>query len=78
MKNVLANRYASDELVRLWSPEHKIVLERQLWIAVMKAQKDQGIDIPDEAIAAYEAHIDEVNLETSTQSPPASASPATT
>lgn len=63
MKNVLANRYASDELVRLWSPEHKIVLERQLWIAVMKAQKDQGIDIPDEAIAAYEAHIDEVNLE---------------
>ena len=63
MKNVLANRYASDELVRLWSPEHKIVLERQLWIAVMKAQKDQGINIPDEAIAAYEAHIDEVNLE---------------
>lgn len=63
MKNVLANRYASDELVRLWSPEYKIVLERQLWIAVMKAQKDQGIDIPDEAIAAYEAHIDEVNLE---------------
>lgn len=63
MKNVLANRYASDELVRLWSPEHKIVLERQLWIAVMKAQKDQGIDIPDEAIAAYEVHIDEVNLE---------------
>ena len=63
MKNVLASRYASDELVRLWSPEHKIVLERQLWIAVMKAQKDQGIDIPDEAIAAYEAHIDEVNLE---------------
>ena len=63
MKNVLANRYASDELVRLWSPEHKIVLERQLWIAVMKAQKDQGIDIPDEAIAAYEAHIDEVDLE---------------
>jgi adenylosuccinate lyase len=63
MKNVLASRYASDALVRLWSPEHKIVLERQLWIAVMKAQKDQGIDIPDEAIAAYEAHIDEVNLE---------------
>lgn len=63
MKNVLASRYASDELVHLWSPEHKIVLERQLWIAVMKAQKDQGIDIPDEAIAAYEAHIDEVNLE---------------
>lgn len=63
MKNVLASRYASDELVRLWSPEHKIVLERQLWIAVMKAQKDQGIDIPDEAIAAYEAHIDEVDLE---------------
>ena len=37
--NVLSNRYASPEMARLWSAEHKIVLERQLWIAVMRAQR---------------------------------------
>jgi adenylosuccinate lyase len=45
--NVLANRYAGSDLAALWSPEHKIVLERQLWIAVLKAQRDLGIDVPD-------------------------------
>ena len=60
--NVLSSRYASAALTELWSPEHKIILERQLWIAVMKAQKDLGVDIPDEAISAYEAVIDHVDL----------------
>ncbi|MDK7214846.1 adenylosuccinate lyase [Corynebacterium pyruviciproducens] len=61
--NVLASRYASEQMKKLWSAKHKIVMERQLWIAVMKAQKDLGVDIPDEAIAAYEAHVDEVDLD---------------
>ena len=60
--NVLASRYASAELAKIWSPEHKIVLERQLWIAVLKAQKDLGIDTPDGVIEAYEAVIDQVDL----------------
>ena len=42
--DVLANRYASPRMRELWSPEYKIVLERQLWIAVLKAQRDLGID----------------------------------
>ena len=37
-------------------------MERQLWIAVMKAQRDLGVDIPVEAIAAYENVIDHVDL----------------
>lgn len=61
--NVLANRYASAELVDLWSAETKIILERQLWIAVLKAQRDLGVDVPAEAIAAYESVIDKVDLE---------------
>lgn len=63
ISNVLSSRYASAELSNIWSPEHKIVLERQLWIAVMKAQKDLGVDIPPEAISAYEAVIGDVDLE---------------
>ncbi|MDK8450041.1 adenylosuccinate lyase [Corynebacterium mastitidis] len=61
--NVLASRYASPELTLLWSPEHKIILERQLWIAVMKAQSDLGVDIPAEVISAYEAAMEKVDLE---------------
>ena len=61
--NVLANRYAGADLARLWSPEHKIVLERRLWIAVLKAQKDLGIEVPDGVIEAYEAVVDKVDLD---------------
>jgi len=61
--NVLATRYAAADLAGIWSPEHKIVLERQLWIAVMKAQKDLDIEIPDGVIEAYEKVVDEVDLD---------------
>ncbi|MBN9645048.1 adenylosuccinate lyase [Corynebacterium mendelii] len=61
--NVLADRYASKELVNLWRPEAKIIMERQLWIAVMKAQRSLGIDVPQDAIDAYERVIDEVDTE---------------
>ncbi|VEH04512.1 Adenylosuccinate lyase [Corynebacterium kutscheri] len=61
--NVLSHRYASAELSNLWSTEAKIILERQLWIAVMRAQKELGVDIPDAAISAYEQVIDTVDVE---------------
>jgi len=61
--NVLAARYASAEMVRLWSPEQKIVLERELWLAVLEAQRDLGVAVPDDAIAAYRRVIDEVDLD---------------
>jgi adenylosuccinate lyase len=61
--NVLAGRYASVELAELWSPEHKIVLERRLWLAVLRAQADLGIDVPDGVLDDYERVIDQVDLE---------------
>ncbi len=61
--NVLADRYASPEMAELWSPEHKIVLERRLWVAVMKAQRDLGIDVPAGAIDAYESVLEVVDLD---------------
>ena len=60
--NVLAARYASPELVALWSPENKIVLERRLWIAVLRAQRDLGVDVPEQAIADYERVVEQVDL----------------
>lgn len=60
--NVLAERYAAPDLAQIWSPAHKVKLERQLWIAVLKAQRELGIDVPDGVIAAYEAVVDQVDL----------------
>ncbi len=60
--NVLASRYASPELAAIWSPEHKVVLERRLWIAVLRAQRDLGVETPDGVIEAYEAVVDQVDL----------------
>ena len=44
--NVLSNRYASPEMATLWAPEHKIILERQLWIAVLKAVSYTHLTLP--------------------------------
>ncbi|WP_347343706.1 adenylosuccinate lyase [Jatrophihabitans telluris] len=43
----------------LFSPENKIVLERQLWLAVLTAQRDLGISTPDGAIEAYAKVVDQ-------------------
>ncbi len=61
--NVLAARYASPELRALWAPERKVALERELWIAVLAAQRDLGIDIPDGVLDDYRAVVDRVDLD---------------
>ncbi len=60
--NVLATRYAGPDLAAIWSPEHKIVLERRLWIAVLRAQRDLGVEVPDGVIEDYEAVVERVDL----------------
>jgi len=61
--DVLADRYASPEMVAIWSPRGKVVLEREFWIAVMRTQRALGLEIPLEAIEAYERVKDRVDLE---------------
>ncbi|MEM9080805.1 MAG: adenylosuccinate lyase [Verrucomicrobiota bacterium] len=60
--NILAERYASPALKDIWSPEGRIIIERELWLAVAKAQKDLGLDIPHAAFQAYENVLKKVNL----------------
>ena len=61
--NVLADRYASPEMVDIWSPRGRIRLERDFWIAVMKVQRELGADIPAAAIAAYEGVAGQIDVE---------------
>lgn len=61
--NVLASRYASQQMRAVWSAEGRIALERNYWIAVLRAQKDLGLDVPQEAIDAYERVKDQIDLD---------------
>ncbi len=62
VENVLAQRYASPEMVAIWSPEQKIVAERRLWLAVLRAQDAAGLPVQPQVIADYEAVVDRVDL----------------
>src|SRR5262249_39243578 len=55
-------RYASEPMQAIWSPEHKVILERRLWLAVLEAQRDLGVEVSDEVIDAYENVVDKVDL----------------
>ncbi|MDX1621315.1 MAG: adenylosuccinate lyase [Nitriliruptorales bacterium] len=63
IENVLAGRYASDEMIGIWSPEAKIIEERRLWLAVLEAQRDLGLDVPDGVIEDYRKVTEEVDLD---------------
>ncbi len=63
ISNILAARYASAAMRAIWSPESKVVAERRLWIAVLRAQRDLGIDVPEGVIEDYERVADQVDLD---------------
>ena len=60
--SVLADRYASNEMRQIFSPESKIIAERKLWIAVARAQSKLGHAISDAVIADYEKVVTKVDL----------------
>ena len=64
--NVLANRYASAAMREVWSAQSKIISERRLWLAVLAAQRDLGVDLggddPAVVIKAYQGAIEQVDL----------------
>ena len=61
--NVLSQRYATPEMNRIFGEEGKTVMERELWLTVLKAQRKLGMDIPDAVIENYEAAKKDVNLD---------------
>jgi len=61
--NVLAQRYASPAMRNLWSATGKVIMEREFWIAVMKAQRELGIKISESEIRSSEKAKGVVDLE---------------
>src|SRR3989344_2914186 len=61
--NILSDRYATPEIQEIFSERWKVIAERKLWIAVMKGQKELGLDIPSEDIEKFERARDDVDLD---------------
>ncbi|MGA0083154.1 MAG: adenylosuccinate lyase [Candidatus Nanopelagicales bacterium] len=60
--NVLANRYATKEMVAIFDPVNKIIAERKFWISILRLQKASGVSITDSDITSYERVIEKVDL----------------
>jgi len=61
--NVLSERYATPEMNEVWSELGKARMERRFWVAVLRAQRELGLEVPQEALEAYERAVDQVDLE---------------
>ena len=61
--NVLATRYATREMVKIFDPINKIVNERKFWITILKLQQKAGLPITDNDIKLYEKVIEKVDLD---------------
>jgi len=60
--NVLATRYATEEMVAIFDPVNKIIAERKFWITILRLQKAGGLSITDSDITSYEKVVDKVDL----------------
>ena len=60
--NILSERYVTKGINNIFSQKGKILAYRKLWIAVMKAQKQLGVDISDEDIKKFEKSANNIDL----------------
>lgn len=61
--NPLNERYASKEMLKIFSADNKFSTWRKLWIALAKAEKKLGLEITDEQIAQMQDNIYNIDYE---------------
>ena len=58
-----STRYASREMQFIFSENNKFRTWRRLWVALAKAEAEQGLPITREQIRELESHIDDINYQ---------------
>ncbi len=61
-ESALASRYASKEMLNIFTPTYKYAIWRKLWIALARAQKNLGLPIKAEQILAMEKKIHDIDF----------------
>lgn len=62
-RSPLGTRYASPAMQTLWGERHRAHLWRRLWLALAESERELGLPVPDEALAAMRAQLDTADLE---------------
>ncbi|HEX5819632.1 MAG TPA: adenylosuccinate lyase [Gemmatimonadales bacterium] len=62
-RSPLGTRYASPAMQALWGEKHRVGLWRRLWLALAEGERELGLDIPEGALDAMRAHLDDADLE---------------
>ncbi len=61
--NPLCERYASDEMKKIFSNDNKFSTWRTLWIALAESERELGLDITEDQINEMKAHIYDIDYE---------------
>ncbi len=61
-ENPLAARYASGEMLAVFSDQRRFGTWRRLWLALARAQHELGLPVSAEQIAEMEAHLDDIDF----------------
>lgn len=56
-------RYASKEMLYLFSPDKRYSTWRRLWVALAQAEHELGLPVSEEQIKELEAHIDDIDYD---------------
>ena len=62
-ENPLSQRYASREMLQLWSPQRKFGTWRRLWLALAEAEAELGLPITGEQLEELRAHLDDIDFD---------------
>ena len=62
-KSPLEGRYASKEMLYLFSEDKKFTTWRKLWVTLAETEKELGLGITDEQVAELKAYQDTINYE---------------
>ena len=61
-KNPLESRYASSEMLEIFSEEHRYLTWRDVWIALAESEYEMGLPITSEQVADLKTHRNDLNL----------------
>ena len=59
----LSSRYASDEMLYLFSADKKFTTWRKLWVALARAEMELGLPVTQEQVDELEAHINDIDYQ---------------
>ena len=59
----LVERFATQEMARIWGAQKKFSTWRRCWLALAEAEQELGLDISDEQLEEMRAHLEDIDFE---------------